>query len=585
MFRWGCHVIPRLTRLQDSTVSQVADTSLDFDLELNAICDRFEHELRDGRNPRIEDYCVENEAMAPRLLASLLALELEYRRKHDGSFRADADDYHLRFPAHPAAVDEAIATFQQLYRIPPYRWIGLYELLEELGRGGQGVVYRARRKGLEKAEHLTALKLILPSRLTSRRDVDNFVNEVRAMAKLNHRGVLPVFDSGEDRGQPYVAMKLVGSSLDELLRTHGSVAPAEAARLIVEIARAVDYLHQHGIVHCDLKPSNILLDGEQPLITDFGLSRVLEPEAAADALDERRLEGTIPYMAPEQARGEPEKASDIHALGAILFELLTGRTPFGSGRRALTRILHEEAPSPRQVDPTVPASLDRIVRKCLRKDPNERYETAVQLAAELDRFLRKEELLHTPVDTTVQYVFLWLRQHRELTSRLTILGSILALTQFNYFVILSNKPRDPTLHMTVTVVELIWIAFSILFDRLSWTEGHHEPLRPAWIVIEVSLLTILLANLNAARTAMVLGYSLLIAISGLWSRVRLVWLTTAVCIAGYSTLILAERSEGHAWTTGTTNHDPNVVIAMFLVTGYVIAVQVERACALGAVRR
>jgi eukaryotic-like serine/threonine-protein kinase len=578
-------VIERPNQLDVTTVSQVADTSLDFELELNAICDRFEHELREGGKPRIEDYCVENEAIASGLLTALVALELEYLRKHDASFRADADEYHRRFPAQHAAVNKAIATFQELYQIPPYRWIGPYELLEELGRGGQGVVYRARREGLVKAEHLTALKLILPSRLTSRRDVDNFVREVGAMAKLNHRGVLPVFDSGEDRGQPYVAMKLVGSSLAQVLRTRGCVSPAEAARLVIEIARAVDYLHQHDIVHCDLKPSNILLDGDQPLITDFGLSRVLERDAEADGMDERRLEGTIPYMAPEQARGEPEKASDIHALGAILFELLTGRPPFGSGRRALAKILHEEAPGPRQVDPTIPASLDRIARKCLRKAPPERYQTAVQLAAELDRFLRGEQLVHTPVDTSVQYVFLWLRQHRELTSRLTILGSILALTQFNYFVILSNKPRDPTLHMTVTVVELIWIAFSILFDRISWTEGHHEPLRPAWIVIEVSLLTILLVNLNAAKTAMVLGYSLLIAISGLWSRVRLVWLTTAVCIAGYSTLILADRSEGRAWTTGTTNHDPNVVIAMFLVTGYVIAVQVERACALGAVRR
>ena len=121
-------------------------------------------------------------------------------------------------------------------------------------------------------------------------------------------------------------------------------------------------------------------------------------------------------------------------------------------------------PGPRQVDPTVPATLDRIVRKCLRKDPSERYETAVQLAAELERFQRKEELVHTPVDTVVQYLLLWVRQHRELTSRLTALGSILALTQFNYFVILRKEPRDLKLHMIVTSVELLWIFFSIVFD-------------------------------------------------------------------------------------------------------------------------
>ena len=578
-------MLERLDRLGITTISHVSDASLDSELEINVVCARFEHDLRAGSFPRIEDYCVENEAIAGRLLAELITLDLEYLRKGDVSFRPIADEYHRRFPTHRGAVEEAIATFQELFEVLPDRWIGPYELLEELGRGGQGVVYRARREGLVKAEHMMALKLILPAHLTSRSDVDHFVREVRAMAKLNHRGVLPVFDSGEDRGQPYVAMKLVGSSLAQALRQRGTLAPAESARLIIEIARAVDYLHQHGIIHCDLKPSNILLDGDQPLITDFGLSRALEPDAAADALDQRRLEGTIPYMAPEQARGEPEKASDIHALGAILFELLTGRTPFGSGRRALSRILHEQAPGPRQIDPTIPTALDRIVRKCLGKDPSERYNTPVQLAAELERFLRNEPLVHTPVDTVVQYLFLWCRQHRELTSRLTALGAILALTQFNYFTVLLKDQRDPSLHVSVTVVELLWIAFSIVFDRLSWTEGHNEPLRPVWIAVDVSLLTVLLGCLGAARTAMILGYSLLIAISGLWSRVRLVWLTTALCIAGYSMLIIGPGSSGVGWTTGTTNHDPNVVIAMFLVMAYVITVQVERAATPAAVHR
>jgi eukaryotic-like serine/threonine-protein kinase len=565
-----------LDQLDITTFSEITDASLDADLEINAICHCFEHELRAGRSPRIENYCVENEALAGRLLAALTELELEYLRNGDASFRPDPDEYRRRFPAHPGAVEEAIITFQQLHQIPPDRWIGPYELLEELGRGSQGVVYRARREGLVGAKHVVALKLILPARLASRRDVDRFVNEVGAMAKLNHRGILPVFDSGEDRGQPYVAMKLVGSSLEHALRTRGSIAPDEAARLIIEIARAVDYLHQHGIVHCDLKPSNILLDNDQPLITDFGLSRVLESDSGTDTMDERRLEGTIPYMAPEQARGEPAKASDIHALGAILFVLLTGRTPFGSGRRALMRILHDEAPGPRQFDPAVPATLDRIVRKCLRKDPSARYETAVQLAAELDRFLRNEPLVHTPADTVVQSLYLWSRQHRELTSRLVALISILALTQFNFFAILPKVDRVIQLHVIVTAVELLWIFTSILFDRLSWTEGPHEPLRPAWIGVDITLLTILLRSLDAGRTAMVLGYALLIAISGLWSRVRLVWLTTALCIAGYATLVLGPT----AWTTGTKNHDPNVVIAMLLVMGYVTAIQVERAYAL-----
>ncbi len=201
------------------------------------------------------------------------------------------------------------------------------------------------------------------------------------------------------------------------------------------------------------------------------------------------------------------------------------------------------------------------------------------MAAELDRFLRNEQLVHTPTDTVLQYLYVWSRQHRELTSRLVGLGSILALTQLNYFFILPKENRIGQLHVTVTLVELLWIATSIVFDRLSWTEGPHEPLRPAWIMTDVTLLTILLGSLDAAKTAMVLGYSLLIAMSGLWSRVRLVWLTTALCIAGYATLILGARG----WTTGTKNHDPNTVIAMLIVMGYVIALQVERAGAFRGV--
>ena len=160
-----------------------------------------------------------------------------------------------------------------------------------------------------------------------------------------------------------------------------------------------------------------------------------------------------------------------------------------------------------------------------------------------------------------------------------------ALTQFNYFVILPRAQRVAHLHWTVTALELLWIALSIAFARLSWTEGHHEPLRPAWIAVDVSMLTSLLGCLNAAKTAMVLGYSLLIVMAGLWSRVRLVWLTTALCIAGYSTLILAANVSGDPWTTGTSSHDANVVIALLLITGYVVAVQVERTNALAAVHR
>lgn len=380
-----------LTRLPaTTTVSFDPKAELDLLMEINSICQRFEDECRTGKTPRIEDYRVENESFDAILLPELIQLELEYLRRRDPSFRPDPREYLARFPTARGAVLEAISTFQTSYSIPPEQRIGPYELLEELGRGGQGIVYRALRRGLDLTEHVVALKLILPARLASRQDVDHFIREVRDMARLNHRGILPVFDSGEEGGQPYVTMKLVATSLEQTLRRRGRFEPEEAARLVVEIARAADYLHQHDIVHCDLKPSNILLEDDQPVITDFGMSRVLDREGDSAPENERHVGGTIPYMAPEQIRGQAGRPSDIYALGAVLFELLTGRRPFGSGREAIQKILHADVPRPRQLEPDIPVALDLIVRKCLCKAPSGRYETAAQLAAELERFLRGE---------------------------------------------------------------------------------------------------------------------------------------------------------------------------------------------------
>lgn len=547
--------------------------------ELDTLREDFEAKLRVGLSPSIEDYCIENESLGPRWLVELIGLELEYRSRRDPSFRPNREEYETRFPSHRKEIEQAIAIFEQSGRMASQRWVGGYELLEELGRGSQGVVYRARRPGLERAEHLVALKLILPALLTSTEHVGRFVREIRAMSDLNHRGILPTFDSGEDRGQPYFAMKLVGQSLDRVLRERRRMAPDEAVRLVIEMARTVDYFHRHGYVHCDLKPSNVLLDGDQPLITDFGLARVLEPDADVGAIDGRRLEGTIPYMSPEQLRGEPTPASDIYSLGAILFKMLTGRTPFGTGWRAILRIPHSEVRGPRYDTPGVPAALDAIVRKCLRKDPSTRYESAGQLADELDRLRIGEPLMYTPADTLVEKLIRWVSLHRELSTRLIALGAILALTQFNYFIILRDREPNPRLHLGVTTVELIWIAASIVLDRLSRARGSSPVLRASWLAMDVALLTTLLGLLEAVTTTAVLGYPLLIAISGLWVRPWLVWQTTALCVAGYISLVVGHKLQGLPWTTGTKEDDPNIALVLMIVTGHVVALQVRRACA------
>jgi hypothetical protein len=217
------------------------------------------------------------------------------------------------------------------------------------------------------------------------------------------------------------------------------------------------------------------------------------------------------------------------------------------------------------------------VRKCLSKDPAVRYASAAQLAAELERFRKGQELVHTPADTSAQRVYLWICRHRELTSRLISLGAVLAVTQFNYFVIVPEHDRILRQHVYVTAVEILWIAAAFLFDRMTQAKDTREPWRPLWITIDVILLTALLAMLpDAARSALVMGYVLLIAISGLWCRVSLVWFTTALCLAGYAALII---STGGKWTMGTTRDDANAVLIVMIATGYVIALQVARAAA------
>ncbi len=547
--------------------------------ELDAIREEFEAKLQAGLSTPIEDYCIENENLGPRLLVDLIGLELEYRWRQDSSFRPDPEEYERRFPSHRKEIDQAIAIFARSGRMASQRWVGGYELLEELGRGGQGVVYRARRPGLECAEHLVALKLILPALLASTEHVGRFVREIRAISELNHRGIIPTFDSGEDRGQPYVAMKLVVRSLDQVLRERGRMPPDEAVRLAIEMARAVDHFHRHGYIHCDLKPSNVLLDGDQPLITDFGLARVLGPDADLGTIEGRRLEGTIPYMSPEQLRGEPCRASDIYSLGAILFKMLTGRTPYGSGWRALLGISHSEGRAPRFYTPAIPSALDAIVRKCLRQEPSTRYESAGQLADELDRLRIGEPLIDTPAETFVETLIRWVSLHRELSTRLIALGAILALTQFNYFVVLRDRGPNPRLHISVTVVESVWIAASIVLDRLSRAWGSGPILRALWLAMDVALLTILLGLLEAATTTAVLGYPLLIAISGLWVRPWLVWQTTALCVAGYIGLVFSYKLQGLPWTTGTKEDDPNIALVLMIVTGHVVALQLRRTCA------
>jgi tetratricopeptide (TPR) repeat protein len=266
-----------------------------------------------------------------------------------------------------------------------------YEILGEIGRGGMGVVYRARQLSLNRQ---VALKMILAGSHASQVEVARFRKEAEAIARLQHPNIVQIHEIGEHNGLPYFALELVhGPSLDEAL--HGQpLQPREAAQLVETLARAMHYVHLRGIIHRDLKPANVLLAPE-PKLTDFGLAK-LSGDGSANCVT-RGILGTPNYMSPEQARGSKQigPVADVYALGAILYETLTGRPPF-QGQTSI-EVLHsvgtEEPASPHRLNPKVPPDLETICLKCLHKEPAARYASALELAEELRRFVDHQPIL------------------------------------------------------------------------------------------------------------------------------------------------------------------------------------------------
>ena len=316
-----------------------------------------------------------------------------------------------------------------------------YEILGELGRGGMGVVYQARQLGLHRT---VALKMVLTGIHAGPKDLARFRAEAAAIARLQHPNIVQIYDVGEAAGRPYFVLEFVagGSLAQHLQGTPQPVRPA--AQLVETLARAVHAAHANGVIHRDLKPANILLEGSgvrgqsaggtssptpdpspltasflTPKITDFGVAKCAGGDGEAPDLRgptvTGELLGTPNYMAPEQAmvpRQPVGPAADVYALGAILYELLTGRPPFTGETPLATvlQVLHNEPVSVTSLQPNVPRDLETICLKCLRKEPRKRYGSALELAEDLQRFLRDEPIRARPV-MPVEKLWRWVRRH------------------------------------------------------------------------------------------------------------------------------------------------------------------------------
>jgi WD40 repeat protein len=315
------------------------------------------------------------------------------------------------------------------------RYFGDYELLEEIGRGGMGVVYKARQVSLNR---IVALKMILAGQLADEADVRRFHAEAQAAAKLDHPGIVPVYEVGQHDGQHYFSMAFIeGESLLRKL-TEGLLPPREAAALIRKVTEAVAYADGEGVIHRDVKPANILLDKHgHPRLTDFGLAKRLHGEPGASvpgALTATgQILGTPSYMPPEQAsgqRGAVGPLSDVYSLGAVLYCLLTGRPPFQAATSfdTLMQVLEREPLAPRQLNAAVPRDLETICLKCLQKELHKRYPSAQELVADVDRFLNGRPIVARPIGAWERTVK-WARRRPASAGLLLVSGlALLSLT-------------------------------------------------------------------------------------------------------------------------------------------------------------
>lgn len=404
---------------------------------------------------------------------------------------------------------------------------GDYEVLEELGRGGMGAVYKAVQLSLDRP---VALKMIHARYGRLQREMERFWREAKTAARVQHGNIVQIYEAGQLHGQSYFAMEYVEGHDMEEATADGPLSAEQAARYVVRVARAVHHLHTHGVLHRDLKPSNILIDNQdEPKVTDFGIARPLQDERTETTTG--TVLGSPCYMAPEQATPEMGRVgpwTDVYGLGAVLYRLLTGRPPF-DGRNVLDTMLQaviSTPPRPSTLNPRVPPMLEAICLKCLERSPDRRYGSAELLADDLERFLADEAVEAADLELATR-LRRWLLRETHLVVHLLAL-SIVAMAKLALFL----QPHAPRALLHVAGALSVWIVGCVILRLLQPLVRRPGAVGVAWAAMDITCLTATLLLATGIASPGVAAFGAIIVASALWVRVGPVaWATLLSLVA------------------------------------------------------
>ena len=572
-------------RWAEPTLSQYLDWSVEF---LRRICARVTLHPSDdhppvpqiaayvlGRLPEHEATSVEEHLAACEDCARLVcALPVDpfltaFRKAARAAASPDTMTYDNDDPFRTTASAAEAPEPQSAPPVPPG-----FEILGELGRGGMGVVYKARQIALNR---VVAIKVVLAGGHANAQHRARFVREAETAAGIGHSHVVHVYETGTWAGQPYLVLEYCpGGTLADQLRG-GPLTTERTAALIETLARAVQAAHDHGVVHRDLKPQNVLLSADgTPKVADFGLAKMVDSNDGLTATGV--VMGTPSYMAPEQAAGRREVGpeADIYALGAILYECLTGRPPFRgpTAMDIIVQVLEREPEEPRTINPSADSELAAVALKCLEKAPGDRYPSAAALAEDVARSRRGEPVL-APKRRGARRIIAWARREPGLAVRLAVLSIGAVVIDFRYRL---DKALEANQHFAILSILLAWALTSLACQALFRREIRPGLISLVWLGSDAIFLTAALACNRGQDSPLVVLYGLIVVSSGLWLRAEFVRFTTVAAVVGYVTLVGRAAYRGELQSAPL--HHVIAVVAL-IAAGESVAYQVRRVRMLG----